>query len=131
MAACACALLLGCASIGPSTITRDRFDYVTAISESLKKQVLLSPGSPKFRELMSALRQAQIAEGTGFRIRADKDAPVVVMFARSANAEGAAATRRVRELLGLDMSRGEFSVVYGSAAQNDTEIAVLTRSILR
>ena len=42
VAACACALLLGCASIGPSTITRDRFDYVTAISESLKRQVLLN-----------------------------------------------------------------------------------------
>ena len=89
------------------------------------------PGSARFRELMSALRQAQIAEGTGFRIRSDKDAPVVLMFARPANAQGAAATRRVRELLGLDMSRSELSVVYGSAAQNDAEIAVLTRSILQ
>jgi len=30
-----------------------------------------------------------------------------------------------------DMSPHEFSVVYGSAAQNDREIAVLTRSILQ
>lgn len=30
------ALLLGsgCASLGPTTINRDRFDYITAISES-------------------------------------------------------------------------------------------------
>ncbi len=35
-------LLAGCASVGPPTITRDRFDYVTAISESWKRQMLLN-----------------------------------------------------------------------------------------
>jgi hypothetical protein len=32
----------GCASIGPANVTRDRFDYVTAISESWKRQMLLN-----------------------------------------------------------------------------------------
>ena len=36
-----CALLLpGCASIGPPTVVRDRFDYVSALSESSKRQML-------------------------------------------------------------------------------------------
>lgn len=33
-------LLTGCASIGPSNVVRDRFDYVAAISESWKRQML-------------------------------------------------------------------------------------------
>jgi hypothetical protein len=35
-------LLTGCASIGPPTVVRDRFDYVTAISDSWKRQTLLN-----------------------------------------------------------------------------------------
>jgi hypothetical protein len=35
-------LLAGCASVGPSTVARDRFDYVEAISDSWKRQMLLN-----------------------------------------------------------------------------------------
>jgi len=35
-------LLAGCASMGPPTIERDRFDYVSGISESWKRQMLLN-----------------------------------------------------------------------------------------
>ena len=35
-------ILSGCMSIGPATIARDRFDYVSAISESWKDQMLLN-----------------------------------------------------------------------------------------
>jgi hypothetical protein len=41
--ACMGVLLLGgCASMGPPTIARDRFDYVTTISDSWKRQTLLN-----------------------------------------------------------------------------------------
>jgi hypothetical protein len=30
------AVLLGCGAFGPSSITRDRFDYATAVGESWK-----------------------------------------------------------------------------------------------
>jgi len=32
----------GCASVGPTTVSRDRFDYVEAISDSWKRQTLLN-----------------------------------------------------------------------------------------
>ena len=35
-------LLAGCASIGPSTVPRDRVGYVSAISDSWKQQMLLN-----------------------------------------------------------------------------------------
>jgi hypothetical protein len=41
LALCAVALA-GCASVGPPTVARDRFDYVEAISDSWKRQMLLN-----------------------------------------------------------------------------------------
>jgi len=35
-------VLTGCASIGPATVARDRFDYVESISDSWKRQMLLN-----------------------------------------------------------------------------------------
>ena len=35
-------VLAGCASLGPPTVARDRFDYVEAISDSWKRQMLLN-----------------------------------------------------------------------------------------
>ena len=34
--------MTGCTSIGPESVTRDRFDYNTAISDSWKEQTLLN-----------------------------------------------------------------------------------------
>ena len=55
--------LAGCAGIGPSTIDRDRFDYVTAISESWKRQTLLNLvktrylDAPVFMDITSVINQ--------------------------------------------------------------------------
>lgn len=246
---CLTALLLtGCASMGPPTIARDRFDYVTSISDSWKRQLLLNllkvrysdapvfmdvssvinsyslegdislggevapvgrgdtlasvgvtgryadkptityqplagekfarslmapvpvtgillllqggypadfvfricvntvnglenayggpgnprAGSPKFRELMSALRENQATGGSGMRIKPSKDTPTVVMFFHPATDNALLdPNRKIRELLGLDASAREIHVVYGSHAENNREIAILTRSILQ
>ena len=88
-------------------------------------------GSPKFRELMTALRQYQAAEGEGFRIKPTKDQQTVVMFFRPPRDETAPLARRIRELLGLDPLAREFTVVYGTFPEPDAEIAILTRSMLQ
>jgi hypothetical protein len=241
-------LTSGCASIGPAKVTRDRFDYVTAISESWKRQMLLNllkvrdsdapvfmdvssvinayeltgevnlsgqfapigrgdtfgqlgasgrysdkptityqplsgdkftrslmlpipiqgilfliqsgypadlvmrvcvnsindlqnsyggpgrpqAGDPKFRELIAAMRESQAAGGMGMRVKTTTDKQAVVMFIRpSADEAVAAPVRRIRELLGLNESAREFNVVYGTYPENDTEIAILSRSVLQ
>jgi hypothetical protein len=243
--------LTGCASIGPATLARDRFDYITAISDSWKAQMLLNvvklryADAPVFLDVASVINQYGFqgtvgVSGSWFRNPADSlfgsasqsvtaqgiylDRPTITYsplsgekFARSLMAPippaailsflqagypvdlvlrlcvhaingihsrfgGSARTREadpefyplaeklrniqqsgaiglrvkkspnqteslmvfskkpdpaidaereeVRKLLGLDPQTSEFSVVYGSVAANDKEIALLTRSVL-
>jgi hypothetical protein len=59
--------LTGCAGIGPSTVSRDRFDYTEAISDSWKHQMLLNMvkmrygDAPVFIDVSSVISQYQIA----------------------------------------------------------------------
>jgi len=56
-------LLAGCTGIGPGTVARDRFDYVNAISNSWKRQMLLNlvklryVDAPVFLEVTSIINQ--------------------------------------------------------------------------
>ena len=60
-------LLYGCAGFGPSTVSRDRFDYTEAISDSWKHQMLLNmikiryADAPIFMDVSSVISQYQIA----------------------------------------------------------------------
>jgi len=60
-------LLLGaCAGIGPLTVSRDRFDYTAAISDSWKRQMLLDivmiryGDAPVFVDVSSVINQYQV-----------------------------------------------------------------------
>jgi hypothetical protein len=61
--------LSGCASIGPPTVTRDRFDYITAISDSWKAQMLFNlvklryGDAPVFLDVASVITQTGV-QGT-------------------------------------------------------------------
>jgi hypothetical protein len=62
----------GCASIGPGTVTRDRFDYVTAISDSWKSQMLFNlvklryGDAPVFLDVASVINQYLIEGSVGY-----------------------------------------------------------------
>jgi hypothetical protein len=89
-------------------------------------------GDPKFRELIAAIRESQAAGGMGMRMKPTTDKQAVVMFLRPSTDEAMAATvRKLRELLGVNESAHEFNIVYGTYPENDTEIAILSRSILQ
>ena len=59
-------LMAGCAGIGPKTVSRDRFDYIEAISSSWKKQMLLNlvkvryVDAPVFMEVSAIISQYEI-----------------------------------------------------------------------
>src|SRR5512132_1477951 len=61
--------LSGCVSIGPGTVARDRFDYITAISDSWKAQMLLNlvklryADAPVFLDVASVITQTGV-QGT-------------------------------------------------------------------
>lgn len=59
-------LMAGCAGMGPKTVSRDRFDYIEAISGSWKKQMLLNlvkvryVDAPVFMEVSAIISQYEI-----------------------------------------------------------------------
>ena len=61
-------VLFGCAGIGPPTIPRDRFDYMAAISDSWKNQMLFNivkiryGDAPVFLDVASVISQYQVAQ---------------------------------------------------------------------
>src|SRR5512139_1940349 len=60
-------LFAGCAGFGPTTVSRDRFDYTSAISDSWKRQMLFNMvkirygDAPVFLDLSSVISQYQIS----------------------------------------------------------------------
>ena len=63
------ALATGCTALGPRTIRRDRFDYIQALRESWKEQMLLNivglrySELPLFVEVTSVINQYRIEAG--------------------------------------------------------------------
>lgn len=89
-------------------------------------------GDPKFRELITAIRNAQVGGGLGMRAKTIQDRQAVVMFLRPSSDPAIAATySKIIELLALNASAREFTVTYGTYPEKDTEIAMLSRSILQ
>jgi hypothetical protein len=58
--------LNGCASIGPGTVARDRFDYTTAISDSWKAQMLLNVVKLRYADAPVFLDVASVINQTGY-----------------------------------------------------------------
>jgi hypothetical protein len=75
----------------------------------------LQAGDPKFRELISAMQEAQAAGGMVMRMKTIADKQTAILFLRPSTDEAIAApVRRIRELLALNPSAGEFNIVYGT-----------------
>ena len=66
--------LAGCAGIGARTVARDRLDYVSAISESWKRQTLLNllktryQDAPIFLDVASVIGQYALEQEVGLGV---------------------------------------------------------------
>ena len=89
------------------------------------------PADPEFYLLLERLRRIQLSGAIGLRVRrVDRDEAVLMTFRGAMDPSLEAEVLAVRQLLGLDPAGREFQVVYGSVAASDTQIAILSRSIL-
>jgi hypothetical protein len=89
------------------------------------------PADPEFHRLLEHLRRIQLSGVIGLRVhRVDREEAVLMTFRHKVEPSVEADVLAVRQLLGLDPAGREFQVVYGSVAANDTQLAILSRSIL-
>ena len=56
-------VMTGCGSLGPSTVGRDRFDYIAALSDSWRRQLLLNIVMLRYAETPVFLEVGQVISG--------------------------------------------------------------------
>ena len=90
------------------------------------------PGDPKYREILTLLRDAQNHGDLAMYSQKQQDQQTVKVTLRSRGDAGSdTRNRRIAELLELDGSVREFGVVYGERRMGGSEIAIQTRSMMQ
>src|SRR5262249_34854496 len=93
-----------------------------------------TPAEPRFLQVAQLLREIQNSGALGLRVR--KDGPpgaagtLLVVRRRDLPPEMASKGAELRQLLGLDPDAEDFVLAFGATAQNNKEVAVVTRSVL-
>ncbi len=100
--------------------------------ENARSGVVMRPAEPAFRELVALLREDQEHGGIAFESRPGVGKKAMAMILRNpVNDAMATRNQRIAQLLGLKPGVRELDVGYGSIATGDTEIALLSRSMLQ
>ena len=90
-------------------------------------------GDPKFTRVVKLLRQIQLSGAVGMRIVTDKDKnqkSMMIFYKKGISADTQDAVEEVNTLLGLQSGIQEINVGYGMIQKSDTEIVMLTRSLM-
>jgi hypothetical protein len=87
--------------------------------------------NPEYAELIGLLVEIQSRRLLTFRLeRKDERTAAVLLIRRSEDPQVAKSLEALRRKLGLSMETDQFTVRFGTAAINDREIAIETRSLL-
>jgi hypothetical protein len=92
-----------------------------------------TPADPEFLRVLEIMRKIQRSGGVALRIQRDvqnQQTTLLTFRRRDISPEMTGESMELRRLLRLDPEATEFKLVFGAAAANDKEIAVLTRSVL-
>src|SRR5262245_33154181 len=100
--------------------------YATTNIEVLKRE-----GDTEFYRVLKMLRELQLSGEFALRVQQTGDAEAGIVFFRLHQVDEAteATARAVRRMLGLNLETQEFKLVAGAAQRNDTELALVTRSM--
>jgi len=93
----------------------------------------VSPPDPEFLRVLTLLRSIQRSGAVALRVRQDSDKQRTVLLTlrtRNLASGDTEETAELRRLLRLDPEAREFNLVVGATASTNTEIAVVTRSLL-
>jgi hypothetical protein len=105
---------------------------INGIQNSYGSATVGHPADPRFLELITAMRNIQKGGGLGMRVRhVDEKQAFVIFFRTMSDPDLIENLQKVRELLGIDPQVNDLKVVYGSHAENNQEIAILSRSMLQ
>lgn len=86
---------------------------------------------PRFEELTGVFARLKETGAIGVRVEERPAGETVIVIVRGeAGADAVAAMARVREILGLDATSNEVSIVFGTVPSHGREIAMTTRSML-
>ncbi|MBW1996497.1 MAG: hypothetical protein JRJ29_00890 [Deltaproteobacteria bacterium] len=104
---------------------------VNGISNGSGLQMVMREPDPDWVPLLKAFSGVQRAGGLGLRIEKRKEGEVaLIFFPRELKGKLAREVAEVRRLLRLDPKANEYRLVYGALANDEGEIAILTRSML-
>ncbi len=117
---------------GANILFRALVGSINGIKNSRATLDVSVPADPEFTELIYLFDQLQNSRGIDLRISKTGDGELKVRWiTRNGDTEDVAVLDRIRTLLQLDPTAKEYSVVFGSVAENDQEIAMETRSLYR
>jgi len=92
----------------------------------------ITPADPDFDRVRALLRKIQIPGGVRTYVKADTKGPATIVALRRADIapETVADIRELRGLLKLNPNAEEFTIVQAPVSSSDTEIAMMTRSVI-
>jgi hypothetical protein len=91
-------------------------------------------GDPGYYRVVELFHQIQSAGGTGMQIRRDEDdqeTNLLIIHKQALSEESEAAFAELAGLLGLQQGLDSYTTKYGYLPADDTEIAMITRSMLQ